>query len=91
MMNMTRNPFRWILALVLAPVAPFVVLWVASLGREYGELAGSMMVSLMAAEPWMMVAFAALGPGLLVGMLLHLLIHRKPPLIHATTEADSHK
>jgi len=94
MIKMTSNPFRWILALVLAPVAPIAVLWVANFGREHGERAGSIIVSLMASEPWIAVAFAAMGPAMLVGMLVCILMPRKlrkPLAAHANADTDCRK
>jgi hypothetical protein len=44
MIKLSRNPLRWMLAVLLAAIAPILVLWVANAGKNLGGYASSLMM-----------------------------------------------
>ena len=72
MIKLTRNPLRWVLALVLVPVMPFLVLLVANFGKDCGEKVSTMMMPVLLENPWMLLPLAGFGPALFFGFLVHL-------------------
>lgn len=73
MVKLSRNPVRWILALVLLPVVPFLVLLVANLGRVTAEKTWELAMPVLLDNPWMLIVMGALGPSLMIGFFAHLL------------------
>lgn len=62
MIKFSRNPLRWILALILAPITPLLVLLVANTGKNAGTYAGILMMPVLQEHPWVLalMGFAAI-------------------------------
>ncbi|HCF4080860.1 TPA: hypothetical protein NIE23_005329 [Pseudomonas aeruginosa] len=73
MRKLSRNPIRWLIALVLIPVAPGVVLWLASLGHQTAEI----MHPTLMENPWILVIVGAFIPATVFGLFVRALVGNK--------------
>lgn len=57
-MQLTRNPYRWLLALVMAFASPYLMYWLITKGEELGNRFGELMPPSIAMHPMLWAAFA---------------------------------
>lgn len=64
---------RLLLAIILIPAAPSLVLWLDRLGEASGEWFGARFVEIAMQNPWVLVALAAVPPAILIGWVVSLI------------------
>lgn len=57
-MLLTRNSYRWLLALVMAFASPYLMYWLITKGEEFGNRFGELMPPSIAMHPMLWAAFA---------------------------------
>lgn len=57
-MQLTRNPYRWLLALVMAFASPYLMYWLITKGEEFGNRFDELMPPSIAMHPMLWAAFA---------------------------------
>lgn len=63
---------RVVVATLLVPGGPFLVLWIASRGKAAGEQVAHIAMTEAMNHPWLLVAIAAMPFALFIGLLVSL-------------------
>lgn len=85
MMRITRNPYRWILALLLILVMPALTLWFAYLGASVADHMFTLGFPFLLDNPWVFILFAVFYPALIFGTIIHMFTRSKYNKSETTT------
>lgn len=73
-MKMTRNPYRWMLAMVTAFSCPYITYWLIVQGQQIGNKADELMPTVLLSHPIVLLAIDAAYQGLVFTMLAQVLL-----------------